>query len=134
MDHKKIIFGSVVLLIVVFMTQSTTFNKLIDTEIGKITMVGLVLLASYIHQLLGVIVVFFIILMINKTDILEGFDNKETDIPKDISEKKVTNSDHHGVESTIQKGKSSNTIPTIDNNSNIVVSPSEPKQETFSVF
>ena len=90
MDNKSILAGMIVLLVVVFLTQSKTFNRLIDTTMGRVVMLSMVLLASYLHQLLGVIVLFFIILMINKTDILEGFSGGEL-TPSDYSSDATSN-------------------------------------------
>ena len=143
MDNKSIFTGMIVLLVVVFLTQSKTFNRMIDTSIGRVVLLSMVLLASYVHQLLGVIVVFFIILMVNKTDILEGFGGGEltpSDISSDnMSEKKevkqIENVDLKGRETCIQRGKDSKCIPVnkqeFENIEN--VSPSEPN-EKFSAF
>ena len=143
MDNKSILAGMIVLLVVVFLTQSKTFNRMIDTSIGRVVLLSMVLLASYVHQLLGVIVVFFIILMVNKTDILEGFGGGEltpSDISSDnMSEKKevkqIENVDLKGRETCIQRGKDSKCIPVnkeeFTNCDNI--SPSEPA-EKFSAF
>lgn len=141
MDNKSIFTGMIVLLVVVFLTQSKTFNRLIDTSIGRIVLLSMVLLASYVHHLLGVIVVFFIILMVNKTDILEGFVEGLPDLspkPDTISEKKDNQNesvDLRGRETCIQRGKDSKCIPVnkeeFENFEN--VSPSEPT-ENFSAF
>ena len=143
MDNKSIFIGMIVLLVVVFLTQSKTFNRMIDTTIGRIVMLSLVLLASYVHQLLGVIVIFFIILMVNKTDILEGFSGGEltpsdynSDDTSDRKEgKQIENVDLRGREACIQKGKDSKCIAVnkeeCTNCEN--VSPSEPS-EKFSAF
>jgi len=143
MDNKSILAGMIVLLVVVFLTQSKTFNRLIDTTMGRVVMLSMVLLASYVHQLLGVIVVFFIILMVNKTDILEGFSGGEL-TPGDYSSdansnnkgvKQTENVDLRARETCIQKGKDSKCIgvnkeecTNCDN-----ISPSEPA-EKFSPF
>ena len=142
MDNKSILAGMIVLLVVVFLTQSKTFNRLIDTSIGRVVLLSMVLLASYVHELLGVIVVFFIILMVNKTDILEGFNGELT--PSDIKTetnlnkkkiKQIEDVDLRGRETCILRGKESKCIPVnkkectnCDN-----VSPSEPA-EIFSPF
>lgn len=141
MDNKSIFTGMIVLLVVVFLTQSKTFNRLIDTSIGRIVLLTMVLLASYVHHLLGVIVVFFIILMVNKTDILEGFVEGLPDLspkPDTNSEKKDNQNesvDLRGRETCIQRGKDSKCIPVnkeeFENFEN--VSPSEPT-ENFSAF
>lgn len=141
MDNKSIFTGMIVLLVVVFLTQSKTFNRLIDTSIGRIVLLSMVLLASYVHHLLGVIVVFFIILMVNKTDILEGFVEGLPDLspkPDTNSEKKDNQNesvDLRGRETCIQRGKDSKCIPVnkeeFENFEN--VSPSEPT-ENFSAF
>ncbi len=143
MDNKSIFIGMIVLLVVVFLTQSKTFNRMIDTSIGRVVLLSMVLLASYVHQLLGIIVVFFIILMVNKTDILEGFSGGEltpSDYSSDaISDKKegkpIENVDLKGRETCIQRGKDSKCIgvnkeecTNCDN-----ISPSEPA-EKFSAF
>lgn len=143
MDNKSILAGMIVLLVVVFLTQSKTFNRLIDTTMGRVVMLSMVLLASYLHQLLGVIVLFFIILMINKTDILEGFSGGEL-TPSDYSSdatsnkkegKQIENVDLRARETCIQKGKDSKCIgvnkeecTNCDN-----ISPSEPA-EKFAPF
>ena len=133
----------IVLLVVVFLTQSKTFNRMIDTSIGRVVLLSMVLLGSYVHKLLGVIVVFFIILMVNKTDILEGFSGGEltpsdysTDSSSDKKEgKQIENVDLRARETCIQKGKDSKCIPVdkeeCTNCDNI--SPSEPA-EKFAAF
>ncbi len=143
MDNKSIFIGMIVLLVVVFLTQSKTFNRMIDTSIGRVVLLSMVLLASYVHKLLGVIVVFFIILMVNKTDILEGFSGGEltpSDYSSDASSDKkegkpIENVDLKGRETCIQRGKDSKCIgvnkeecTNCDN-----ISPSEPA-EKFSAF
>uniref|UniRef100_A0A6C0E4H9 Uncharacterized protein n=1 Tax=viral metagenome TaxID=1070528 RepID=A0A6C0E4H9_9ZZZZ len=143
MDNKSILAGMIVLLVVVFLTQSKTFNRLIDTSIGRVVLLSMVLLASYVHQLLGVIVVFFIIIMVNKTDILEGFSGGEL-TPSDLGSettsyknqgKQIENVDLRAREMCIQKGKDSKCIPVdkeeCTNCENI--SPSEPA-EKFAAF
>ena len=146
MDNKSIFTGMIVLLVVVFLTQSKTFNRLIDTSIGRIVLLSMVLLASYVHHLLGVIVVFFIILMVNKTDILEGFveglpelipkpDTKPDNNSERKKDKQNESVDLRGRETCIQRGKDSKCIPVnkeeFENFEN--VSPSEPT-ENFSAF
>ena len=144
MDNKSIFTGMIVLLVVVFLTQSKTFNRLIDTSIGRIVLLSMVLLASYVHHLLGVIVVFFIILMVNKTDILEGFVEGLPELSPKPDTKPDTNSERNkqnesvdlrGRETCIQRGKDSKCIPVnkqeFENIEN--VSPSEPN-EKFSAF
>ena len=142
MDNKSIFTGMIVLLVVVFLTQSKTFNRLIDTSIGRIVLLSMVLLASYVHHLLGVIVVFFIILMVNKTDILEGFVEGLPEIspkPDTNSERKKDNQnesvDLRGRETCIQRGKDSKCIPVNKEEFENLesVSPSEPT-EKFSTF
>ena len=144
MDNKSIFTGTIVLLVVVFLTQSKTFNRLIDTSIGRIVLLSMVLLASYVHHLLGVIVVFFIILMVNKTDILEGFVEGLPELSPKPHTKPDTNSERNkqnesvdlrGRETCIQRGKDSKCIPVNkDEFENLEsVSPSE-QFEKFSTF
>jgi hypothetical protein len=104
----------------------------------------MVLLASYVHHLLGVIVVFFIILMVNKTDILEGFVEGLPELSPKPHTKPDTNSERNkqnesvdlrGRETCIQRGKDSKCIPVNkDEFENLEsVSPSE-QFEKFSTF
>jgi hypothetical protein len=138
MDNKSIFAGTIILLVVVILTQSKTFNHLIDSLVGRVVMLSLVLLASYFHQLLGVIVLFFIIVMINKTDVLEGLTNLTPEPISDNIKKYGGQSesvDLRSRESCIQKGKDSKCIPVnkkeCTNCSDI--SPNE-QVEKFSAF
>jgi hypothetical protein len=138
MDNKSIFAGTIILLVVVILTQSKTFNHLIDSLVGRVVMLSLILLASYFHQLLGVIVLFFIIVMINKTDVLEGLTNLTPEPISDNIKKYGGQSesvDLRSRESCIQKGKDSKCIPVnkkeCTNCSDI--SPNEPV-ENFSAF
>jgi len=139
MDNKSIFAGTIILLVVVILTQSKTFNHLIDSLVGRVVMLSLVLLASYFHQLLGVIVLFFIIVMINKTDVLEGLTNLTPEPISDNIKKyggvQSESVDLRSRESCIQKGKDSKCIPVnkkeCTNCSDI--SPNE-QVEKFSAF
>jgi len=138
MDNKSIFAGTIILLVVVILTQSKTFNHLIDSLVGRVVMLSLVLLASYFHQLLGVIVLFFIIVMINKTDVLEGLTNLTPEPISDNIKKyggQCESVDLRSRESCIQKGKDSKCIPVnkkeCTNCSDI--SPNE-SVEKFSAF
>jgi hypothetical protein len=64
------------LLLVVILSQTKFFNFLLDTVLGRTTLIAIILGLSYINKNLGVIVVMFIIIMFSGSNIgyLEGFD------------------------------------------------------------
>jgi hypothetical protein len=62
------------LFLIVLLSQSKFFNFLIDTTLGRSILILFILLIAYTNKILGVVVVLFIIIMFNNSDIgyLEG--------------------------------------------------------------
>ena len=75
--NKDKIGGAVFLLLVILLSQSRILDVLFNTPLGRIALVSFVLVLSYVHKILGVVSVLFIILMFNSSDIalLEGLEN-----------------------------------------------------------
>jgi len=67
--HKNVFGVSIVLLLIVLLSQAKTFNFLIDTSLGRFCLIIFILAASYIHNILGVVMVLFIIIMINQNTV-----------------------------------------------------------------
>ena len=63
------------LLLVVLLCQSKFFNFLLDTALGRSILIFFVLILSYIHKILGVVIVLFIIILFNQNNsgYFEGF-------------------------------------------------------------
>ena len=119
-----------VLLLVVILSQAKFFNFLLDTALGRAILIVFILIISYMNKILGVVAVLFIIIMFNNSDIgyMEGFTSSKP-MKNDVaakyvaaksvaaSEKAMTTNgaaeghDIIGTESTIKRGKQSNTIP-----------------------
>lgn len=62
------------LFLIVFLSQSKFFNFLLDTTLGRSILILFILFIAYTNKILGVVVVLFIIIMFNNSDIgyLEG--------------------------------------------------------------
>lgn len=63
------------LLLVVLLSQAKVFNFLIDTTLGRSILILFILFSAYTNKILGVVVVLFIVIIFNNSDIgyLEGF-------------------------------------------------------------
>ena len=124
-----------VLLLVVILSQAKFFNFLLDTALGRAILIVFILIISYMNKILGVVAVLFIIIIFNNSNIgyMEGFTSSKP-MKNDVaakyvaakyvaaksvaaSEKAMTTNgaaeghDIIGTESTIKRGKQSNTIP-----------------------
>ena len=66
------------LILVILLSQSRVFDFLVDTALGRMILIFFILGISYMHKILGVIAVLFIIIMINQSDmtLFEGFSKK----------------------------------------------------------
>ena len=83
MDFKMLSKNNVgiisILILLILLSQSRVFDFLIDTALGRMILIFFILGISYMHKILGVIAVLFIIIMINQSDMVlfEGFSNKD---------------------------------------------------------
>jgi hypothetical protein len=81
------------LLLIVLLSQSKFFNFLLDTTLGRSILILFILFISYVNKILGVVVVLFIIILFNNSDIgyIEGFtDNSNTTQPSSSEQQKKT--------------------------------------------
>ena len=64
------------LVLVLLMCESRLFNFLINSFLGKLILIGLVMYFSYIHKILGIVVVLFVIIIFNNNNMAyyEGFE------------------------------------------------------------
>ena len=121
------------LLLVILLCQSKIFNFLIDTFLGKIILIAFIIYLSFLHKILGVVVILFIIIIFNNNiSFTEGMVNNSNsnDISKKNNKKKnnienklndkledspndnnIEGFDVIGVENNIKRGKESNSIP-----------------------
>lgn len=67
--HKNVFGVGIVLLLIVLLSQAKTFHFLIDTALGRFFLILFIVTASYIHNILGVIMVLFIIINVNKNTV-----------------------------------------------------------------
>lgn len=126
------------LLIIVLLSQSRFFNFLIDTTLGRSVLILFILLISYTHKILGVVVVLFIIIMFNNSDIgyIEGFtDSTNTQTPSSTnttnttSSTSSTNNDKLNTKKNTDISKKTTTSPDISNNFSSVT-PSSTNNDT----
>lgn len=78
-----------ILILVILLSQSRVFDFLIDTALGRMIIIFFILGISYMHKILGVIAVLFIIIMINQSDIrlFEGF-TENSDVAAAVNDAK----------------------------------------------
>jgi len=73
------------LLLVIFLSESRLFKFLTDTYLGRTFLIVILLFASYLHKILGVVCVLIIIIMVNNNNnnmfssYYEGFGGKSSD-------------------------------------------------------
>jgi len=85
------------LFLIILLSQTRFFNYLIDTTLGRSVLILFILLIAYTNKILGVVVVLFIIIMFNNSDIgyIEGFtdaaSSDEDNEKKNTSSTVVTN-------------------------------------------
>ena len=126
------------LLLTLLLSQSKILNMFVNTALGRTILIGLLVFLSYIHKILGVILVLIIIILINNNDniYLEGFTNSNntTSQMTNLTDTKKPKEDTHpltmptadtkiksqnvaqegfdiiGTEHNLKKGKQSNSI------------------------
>jgi hypothetical protein len=83
-----------ILLLVIILSQNRTLNFLIDTYLGRIFLIALLLIVGYCNKILGIVFVFIIIISFNmKPRYLEGLTTETTqtasnETKQDIKDKK----------------------------------------------
>jgi hypothetical protein len=66
---------SIMLLLVLLLSQSRIFDFLFETSLGRTILIIFILVISYTNKILGIVSVLFIIIMFNQSNIsyMEGF-------------------------------------------------------------
>jgi hypothetical protein len=110
------------LLLVILLSESRLFKLLTDTYLGRAFLIIIILFASYLNKILGVVSVFIIVIMFNNfgnNSFYEGIDgtvttnntnNKTTKPPKDS-----TDDDKNGKQNTSTTSESINTHTSVPN-------------------
>jgi hypothetical protein len=96
------------LILVILLSQSSFFNFLIETPLGRIVLLALVILIAYTHKMLGLVAVLFIIIAFNVNDTnvvnsynyYEGFDVSGNSI--DVSGNHLNGTVKNAIMSKIQ--------------------------------
>ena len=78
----------VTLLLVILLSESRLFNFFTDTYLGRSLLIILLLIASYLNKILGIVCVFIIIIMFNINVLkYEGFDTNDKNDKNDTNTK-----------------------------------------------
>ena len=99
------------LLLVIFLSESRLFKFLTDTYLGRTFLIIILLFASYLHKILGVVCVLIIIIMVNNNNnnifssYYEGFDGKASGSSDNKKDTKVTVTDSVSTTTTSGVGK-----------------------------
>jgi hypothetical protein len=115
------------IILIILLSQNKFFNFLIDTALGRVFLVFFILAITYINKILGVILVLFIMIIFNQSNIgyMEGYTSmtpasnadtiKKDDKPKNNGQEGFNMIDREG---TMLKGKRSNEVPVLSNSRN----------------
>jgi hypothetical protein len=119
------------LLLVVLLSQSKVFNFLIDTSLGRSILIIFLLFIAYTNKILGVVVVLFIVIIFNNSDIgyLEGFTDTPvtpvtSDTPDSTNTTSTTGTTTIGSGEIAQKIKDKKDLITSTNSTTTASTPS----------
>jgi len=121
------------LILVILLSESRLFNFLTDTYLGRTFLVIILLIASYLNKILGIVCVFIIIIMFNINVLkYEGFDNK-TENNSDKKDNKTTKEDNKDAlsQTTTTANKITTPITTPTPTPNDPNDPKDIKKETI---
>jgi hypothetical protein len=87
MINNRNVSVSLALFLVVLLTQSRSFDFLLETAWGRFVLIMLIMVISYFNKILGSVVVLFVIIMFNHSDaaFFEGFTSKSSNNSTDAS-------------------------------------------------
>jgi uncharacterized membrane protein YfhO len=84
----------IALLLVILLSESRLFKILTDTYLGRTFLIIMILCASYLNKILGVVCVFIIVIMFGIVKMnYEGFETTDTKMEESVKEIKDNNSD-----------------------------------------
>jgi len=116
------------LLLVVLLSQSKVFNFLIDTSLGRSILIIFILFIAYTNKILGVVVVLFIVIIFNNSDIgyLEGFTDTPvtSDTPDSTNTTSMSGTTTLGSGEIAQKIKDKKDLITSTNSTTTASTPS----------
>jgi hypothetical protein len=74
---KNNVGSAFLLLVIILLSQARTFDYFVNNYLGRVLLITAVIVLSYINKILGVVLVLFVIMMMNKIDFLhlEGMEN-----------------------------------------------------------
>lgn len=125
------------ILLVIILCESRLFKFFIDTCLGRILLISILLIATCLNKILGLVCVFIIVIMFNNNNSnYEGFDDNTSKTKIDTKEEKSVSTTSDPVSSsnettTTNKITSHLTTPTVVPNDKInVVTDSSNKNDT----
>jgi len=116
------------LILVILLSQSHIFDFLIDTPLGRVFLLAFVILIAYIHKILGLVAVLFIIIAFNNNAMNTGYNYNYYE-GFDVSGNQVKNTIKSKLQ-TAQQDMSGNIVPTTTSTS--TSSSSSSGTETFT--
>ena len=127
-------------LIIIILSQPEILNLLSTTILGRLLLIGSVVLCASINSTMGFIYIFLIIGILSTNGILSnnviGIEGMSLVTPENINTNENENKNKGDREKTesLLKPKSSNDIPTISPVTIYEPEPSDPDIETFTAF
>jgi len=118
------------LLLVILLSESRLFKIFTDTYLGRAFLIIIILFASYLHKILGVVCVLIIIIMFNNNNnnifssYYEGFEDNSSDATDDKKNTKVTVTDSVSTTTTMGNNKPITTPTSVPNDKIDVVTSS----------
>ena len=132
------------LILVVLLSQSKIFNFFLNTILGKIVLITLLVVIASIHKILGVVVILFIIIFFSSSDLAytEGFTNNSkmsgTDkLAKDKANTNKPNTNTPNTNTPNNNTPNTNTPNTNTPNTNTSMAPKKPSaiaKEGFDII
>ena len=117
------------LLLVVLLSQAKVFNFLIDTTLGRSILILFILISAYTNKILGVVVVLFIVIIFNNSDIgyLEGFtDSTNTTSTSTSTSASTSASGDSSAQTTLGSGELAQQIKDKKNSNSSTASAADP--------
>lgn len=113
----------ILLLLVVVLSLSKIFNFTNETHLGRLILISLVLVISYLNNILGVVAVLFIIIILSGNNMFyqEGFDSNMSNTSSDSSKSDISK-DTKKEKEVYEVQKGDNTVD-VSSNQHIPIPP-----------
>ena len=109
----------ILLLLVVVLSLSKTFNIFMDSHLGRLVLILFVLVLSYLNKILGVVGALFVIIILSGSNMLyqEGFESNDMNKGTTMVDttKSNTSKDTQKEKEEVQKGDNTVNVPTTPN-------------------